>query len=50
VAADQAVEAKLHEIAAFLPPSDAKRAMAGLALWNEAILAAIAAKREAASR
>jgi DNA-binding MarR family transcriptional regulator len=48
-AADATVQARLEEVAGYLSPADAKRALAGLALWNEAIVAAIAAAKRAAA-
>lgn len=45
--ADAAVNDRLEEIAAHLPPSDRKRAFAGLELWHQAMDAHIEARVEA---
>jgi long-chain acyl-CoA synthetase len=44
-AADRAVESRLADLASHLSASDARRALAGLALWNDAVTAAAAAER-----
>jgi long-chain acyl-CoA synthetase len=49
-AADGAVDARLQELASHLSAADARRAMAGLALWNGAIAAAAAADPSGARR
>lgn len=48
--ADRAIEARLEHIASYLPARDAARALDGLALWNAAVIAAIAAERAAGTR
>jgi long-chain acyl-CoA synthetase len=48
--ADRAVDARLRDLASHLSAADAKKAMAGLALWNEAIAAEASADPTGARR
>ena len=49
-AADRGVDERLRALAAHLPSTEAERALAGLALWNDAVAAAAATAQAGATR